>query len=314
MYDGANPYMDFNGSGALTERYLTNPNALSQFYGQVNASGTAQWFLTDNINSIRQVVSTTGTSLDAITYDPYGNIVSQTNAANAPRFLYAGGEYDSLTGEYRYGRRVDKPADGQWLSPDPSGLAADRNPYRYVRNDPTNMVDPTGLIDSSPSDRMNQQIAELNSLMEEERNLRKQFPSGLTPFLTVIVSYKTLVDSVKTDQNTLQQSKARLIRDQSNIGLETNNEIRVLKQQSISLQKKLIVLETQLNSLHQQQLGIVDTVERNMKNNNMTKIEYNSEEINFMRAHKRSVNVLNEIIQTKLAIDKIDVAIAHKRE
>jgi hypothetical protein len=55
VYDGANPYMDFNGSGQLTERYLYNPNALSQFYGQVSANGTVQWFLTDNIHSIRRV-------------------------------------------------------------------------------------------------------------------------------------------------------------------------------------------------------------------------------------------------------------------
>jgi hypothetical protein len=30
VYDGKNPYIDFNGNGTLTERYLTNPNALNQ--------------------------------------------------------------------------------------------------------------------------------------------------------------------------------------------------------------------------------------------------------------------------------------------
>jgi len=85
VYDGANPYIDFNGSGTLTQRYLANPQGLSQFYDQVSGSGTTQWFLTDNLGSIRQVISTGGSLLDAITFDPYGNIVSQTNAANAPR-------------------------------------------------------------------------------------------------------------------------------------------------------------------------------------------------------------------------------------
>ncbi len=145
VYDGANPYMDFNGSGQLTQRYLTNPNALSQFYGQVSASGVTQWVLTDNLGSIRLVVDSSGNVLDAITYDPYGNIISQTNTANAPRFLYAGGEYDSLTGEYRYGYRVDRPTDGQWLSPDPSGLGPDSNPYRYVLNQPLSLIDASGL-------------------------------------------------------------------------------------------------------------------------------------------------------------------------
>jgi RHS repeat-associated protein len=145
VYDGANAYMDFNGSGTLTERYLTNPKALNQFYGQVDASGTAQWFLTDNINSIREVVSTSGSVLDAITYDPYGNILSQTNDANAPRFLYAGGAYDSITGYTQFGRRWYSPVDARWTIQDPMGLHPDSNPYRYVMNNPLDVRDLTGL-------------------------------------------------------------------------------------------------------------------------------------------------------------------------
>jgi RHS repeat-associated protein len=146
VYDGANPYLDFNGSGQLTERYLYNPHALSQFYGQVSANGTVQWFLTDNIHSIRQVVSAGGTVLDAITYDPYGNILSQTNASNAPRFLYAGGAYDTLTGYDQFGRRYYNPSDGRWTSQDPLGFkAGDTDLYRYVFNAPTIYIDSTGL-------------------------------------------------------------------------------------------------------------------------------------------------------------------------
>jgi RHS repeat-associated protein len=145
VYDGANPYIDFNSSGTLTERYLTNPNALSQFYGQVNASGTVQWLLTDNINSIREVVSASGSVLDAITYDPYGNLLSQTNSANAPRFLYAGGAVDSVMGGYQFGRREENPVDGRWLSQDPLGFkAGDSDLYRYTYNSPINLTDPSG--------------------------------------------------------------------------------------------------------------------------------------------------------------------------
>jgi RHS repeat-associated protein len=145
VYDGSNPYMDFNGSGQLTQRYLTNPNALSQYYGQVSASGTTQWFLTDNLNSIRQVISTSGSSLDAITYDPYGNIISQTNASNAPRMGFAGGVVDSLTGNVQFDARPYSPVDGQFKEQDPLKFAAgDSNLDRYVGNDPTNAIDPTG--------------------------------------------------------------------------------------------------------------------------------------------------------------------------
>ncbi len=148
VYDGDNPYIDFNGSGALTQRYLTNPDALNQFYGQVNASGTVQWFVTDNISSIRQVVSASGGVLDTITYDPYGNILNQTNSANAPRFLYTGGSYDSITGNDQFDARYYNPGAGRFVSQDPAGFnAGDADLYRYVFNAPTNSTDPTGLLD-----------------------------------------------------------------------------------------------------------------------------------------------------------------------
>jgi RHS repeat-associated protein len=152
VFDGANPYMDFNGSGTLTERYLTNPMGLSQFYGQVNASGAVQWFLTDNIGSIRQVVSGGGASLDAITYDPFGNIVSQTNSSNAPRFGYTGGAVDSLTGNVQDDARYYRPADGDFASEDPWRFrAGDTNLFRYVFNAPMSASDPSGLLYTSVS-------------------------------------------------------------------------------------------------------------------------------------------------------------------
>jgi hypothetical protein len=43
------------------------------------------------------------------------------------------------------------PTIGRWLEQDPIGFkGGDANLYRYVRNDPANMTDPTGLFDTSP--------------------------------------------------------------------------------------------------------------------------------------------------------------------
>ncbi len=146
VYNGSNPYMQFNGSGQLQERYLANPTGLNQFYGQVGASGTTEWYLTDNLGSVRQVVSTSGSVLDALTFDPYGNLVTQTNSAYQPRFGYAGGLLDPLTGDYQFGARNYSPEDGRWESQDPLGFAAgDADLYGYIFNDPTTAIDPTGL-------------------------------------------------------------------------------------------------------------------------------------------------------------------------
>jgi len=146
VFDGKNPYLDFNGSGTLTERWLTNPTALDQYFASVSSSGTVEWLLTDNLGSIREVVSTSGSALDKITYGAFGNILSQTNSSYAPRFLYAGGEWDGNLGLYHFGARWDDPVDGRWVSQDPLGFGGgDSNLYRYAGNRPTNQTDPTGL-------------------------------------------------------------------------------------------------------------------------------------------------------------------------
>jgi RHS repeat-associated protein len=151
VFDGSNPYMQFNGSGQLQERYLTNPDGLNEFYGQVSASGTTEWYLTDNLGSVRQVVSTGGSVLDALTYEPYGNLFTQMNSTYQPRFGYAGGSLDPLTGDYQFGARYYSPEDGRWESQDPLGFAAGNTDlYSYVFNDPTNMVDLTGLLPDLP--------------------------------------------------------------------------------------------------------------------------------------------------------------------
>ncbi|MFQ3594036.1 MAG: RHS repeat-associated core domain-containing protein, partial [Gemmataceae bacterium] len=115
-------------------------------FARVAAGGTTAWYLRDNINSVRQVVSPTGTVLDAVTYDSFGNILSETNPANGDRFKYTGREYDAELGIYYYRARYYDPATGRFLGEDPLGFAAgDANFYRYVGNQPTGRIDPMGL-------------------------------------------------------------------------------------------------------------------------------------------------------------------------
>jgi RHS repeat-associated protein len=145
VYDGSNPYIDFSGTGSLTERYVTDPSGVNQFYARVSSGGTVNWYLTDNLGSIRQIVGTTGSVLDQLTYGTFGGLLSETNSANGDRFRYAGGEYDSVIGDYHFGARYYTPTDGRFLSQDPLGLAPDSDPYRYTYNRPTDATDPTGL-------------------------------------------------------------------------------------------------------------------------------------------------------------------------
>jgi RHS repeat-associated protein len=145
VYDGQNPYADFNSNGSLTNRYMYGLK-MDQLFGRANADGSAQWYLTDRLGSVRALVNDTGTLLDQIVYDSFGQILSETNTSAGDRFKYTAREWDGLFGEYYYRRRYYGADTGRFESIDPKGFAArDSNLYRYVANSPTNLRDPSGL-------------------------------------------------------------------------------------------------------------------------------------------------------------------------
>ncbi len=88
-------------------------------------------------------MSTSGTELDHIVYDSFGNIVTETNATNGDRFKFAGMEYDATAGQYYHRARWYGSGTGRFFSVDPIGFAAgDADPYRYVGNSPPDQTDP----------------------------------------------------------------------------------------------------------------------------------------------------------------------------
>jgi len=142
----ANPYADFTSAGSLKMRYL-NGLAIDELLARTDSSGNTDWYLKDQLGTVDNFV-TTATSLDQVVYDPYGNIVTQTNATNADRFLFAGMEYDTVTGLYYDHARYYDAVIGRFVSQDPKGFAAgDTDLYRYTGNDPINNTDKTGLDD-----------------------------------------------------------------------------------------------------------------------------------------------------------------------
>jgi RHS repeat-associated protein len=102
--------------------------------------------LTDNIGSVRLFVTTAGTILDQLSYDGYGNILTETSSANGDRFKYTARDWDSEIGlQYNRARYYD-PKGGRWISLDPTAFGAgDANLYRYVGDDPTGRSDAQGL-------------------------------------------------------------------------------------------------------------------------------------------------------------------------
>jgi RHS repeat-associated protein len=147
VYDGSNPYIDFNNSGSVTTRYLTDPAAIDQFYARVLSNGAVGWYFTDLTNSVREIVSENGTVLDQLNYDPFGNVLYESDSANGDRFKFQSAEYDSSLNLYHSGARWFDPVNGRWINQDPLSFAAgDTNLYRFINNDPSSFTDPTGMV------------------------------------------------------------------------------------------------------------------------------------------------------------------------
>ena len=114
-------------------------------------SGVPDWYLTDYIGSVRAIVrDASGYSnglevLDEITYDSFGNVLSETNPSAGDRFKFTARELDAALSLYYYRARWYDPQLSRFLREDPlSFTAGDTNLYRYVHNRPNSYTDPTG--------------------------------------------------------------------------------------------------------------------------------------------------------------------------
>jgi len=103
----------------------------------------------DQVGSLRVVSDTNHNVIKEITYDTYGNIVSDSNESFKVPFGFAGGLYDEDTKLVRFGYRDYDSYTGKWTAKDPIDFSGgDSNLYGYVLGDPVNFWDSEGLYRS----------------------------------------------------------------------------------------------------------------------------------------------------------------------
>jgi RHS repeat-associated protein len=76
-------------------------------------------------------------------------------------------ESDTQTGLYYYRARYYDPTAGRFLGEDPIRFNSGPNFFSYVRNNPTNLIDPSGL---APCLNINAFVNELNNNAEDENH------------------------------------------------------------------------------------------------------------------------------------------------
>ena len=141
-YDGTDLIAEYDGAGTLLRRYVHGPGVDEPLvaYEGVTASNKS-WLYKDHLGSIVGTADATGTSTAVYSYGPYG----EPNTLTGQRFRYTGQQLIGELGLYYYKARFYAPALGRFLQTDPIGTADDLNLYAYVKNNPVNWTDPTGL-------------------------------------------------------------------------------------------------------------------------------------------------------------------------
>jgi RHS repeat-associated protein len=105
-----------------------------------------RYFHSDHLGSSNIVTNETGERIAHTEFTPYGSISVQDGSYD-PKYKFTGKERDE-TGLYFYGARYYDPELGRFISADTivqnPGDPQSLNRYSYCRNNPLNLVDPTG--------------------------------------------------------------------------------------------------------------------------------------------------------------------------
>ena len=129
--------LQFEGTGPndldaddLANRYLWGPLfdqllADEQIdWSNSQADGDTLWALTDHLGTVRDLVDDTGVVQNHKSYDAFGNVTAETNAAIDTVFAYTGKLFDDATGLQNNINRWYDASIGKWISEDPIGFVA----------------------------------------------------------------------------------------------------------------------------------------------------------------------------------------------
>lgn len=134
----------YDDRGDPITRYVHGPGLI----GLRTDAGELYYHVYDALGNAHGLTGSDGSIVNSYAYGPFGDpIHEQFTVANPFRFGGEKGVMTDPTGLVHMRARHYGPRIGRFLSTDPIGIqGGDVNLYRYVRNSPTNLIDPTGLM------------------------------------------------------------------------------------------------------------------------------------------------------------------------
>jgi RHS repeat-associated protein len=150
--------VSLSGSGTSG---VTNVSNQVSYYGSGPSTGsfpaaifpgsTTNYYHGDHLGSARLMTSFNGYPVWSATFLPFGQEWNPQLTTN--HYKFTGKERDSESGLDNFGARYDSSTTGRFMSPDPLYVEEQKmldpqqlNLYSYVRNNPLNLTDSTGML------------------------------------------------------------------------------------------------------------------------------------------------------------------------
>lgn len=150
-YDNWNMVEERDGRGAQVARYV-HGRKIDEIVVMVNRFGTF-YPHRDVLGNVTMLTDKAGKLAERYSYSVEGQVAIRDAAgtelvasAVGNRWMFTGREWLKEVGLYDYRNRLYSAGLGRFIQTDPIRFhASDINIYRYVRNSPLNLIDPTGL-------------------------------------------------------------------------------------------------------------------------------------------------------------------------